>query len=211
MGQSVFDCFVLCPVFFLEIAMGFDETIIHCGAPALCGIKPACLFSMSRENYACGTEKLHDWQHLFSKDKTFFVALKKSDGRFLFFIYDKKLLEKTLENPQNKVYLASKAYPVEKGFPAILAALLHRLSVNQDFPHEVGLFLGYPLEDVREFEKQKAEGFKYSGTWKVYGDKESAIRRMNMYKTCTETCMKWLYDGLSVPSAAKKYKNGGII
>ena len=189
--------------------MGFDETIMHCGAPALCGIKPACLFSMNSKNYEDGSEKLHQWRQSFSKDKTFLVALKKPDGRFLFFIYDKKLLEQVLKNPANKEYLASKGYPVQRGFSAVIALLLHRLAVNESFPHEVGLFLGYPLEDVVGFEKQKAAGFKYSGIWKVYGDKESAIRRMNLYKSCTETCMKWLYDGLSVPSAAKKYKHGG--
>ena len=34
--------------------MSFDETIIHGSAPALCGIKSACLFSMSSENYSAG-------------------------------------------------------------------------------------------------------------------------------------------------------------
>ena len=189
--------------------MGFDETIIHCGAPALCGIKPACLFSMNNKNYEDGSEKLHEWRHYFSKNKTFFVALKKSDGRFLFFIYDKKLLEKVIKNPKNSAYLLSKGYPTEKGFSAIIALLLHRLAVNKDFPHEVGLFLGYPLEDVVGFENQNATGFKYSGIWKVYGNKKKAIRMMNLYKSCSDTCMKWLYDGLSVPSAAKKYKLGG--
>ena len=186
--------------------MGFDETIIHCGAPALCGIKPACLFSMTSKNYADGSERLHAWQPQFSKEKKFFVPLKKSAGRFLFFIYDKPLLEQVCNNSRNRDYLAAKGYPVAKGFGAVLAELLHRLAVDAVFPHEVGLFLGYPLEDVIGFEAQGAAGCKYSGTWKVYGDKESAIRRMHLYKTCTETCMKWLGAGCSVPLAAQKYK-----
>ena len=188
--------------------MGFDETIIHCGAPALCGIKPACLFSMDSKNYASGAAKLKEWQSSFSKDKKFFVPLKKSEGRFLFFIYDKNLLEKVCTSPKNRDYLLSKNYPIQKGFSAVLAQLLHRLAFSTNFPHEVGLFLGYPLEDVIGFERQGAAGFKYSGIWKVYGDKESAIRRMNLYKNCTEACMKLLWSGLSVPLAAKKYIGG---
>jgi len=185
--------------------MGFDETIIHCGAPALCGIKPACLFSMTSQKFADGLERLHQWQNQFSKDKKFFVPVKKSDGRFLFFVYDKNLLEKILNNPKNRAYLVSKGYSVEKGLASVLAELLHRLAVSENFPHEVGLFLGYPLEDVIGFELNGAEDFKYSGIWKVYGDKDSAIRRMNLYKNCTETCMKLLASGLSVPLATKKY------
>lgn len=186
--------------------MSFDETIIHGGAPALCGIKPACLFSMNGENYFSGLAKLRSWQADFSKRKIYFVPLKKDAGRFLFFVYDKNLLERICKIPENRNYLLYKNYPVQKGFAAVLSELLHRLAVNEDFPHEVGLFLGYPLEDVVGFESFGAERFKYSGFWKVYGDKENAIRQMNLYKSCTETCMKLLASGLSVPLAAKNYK-----
>ena len=185
--------------------MSFDETIIHGGAPALCGIKPACLFSMNGKNYENGSTHLQKWRPQFSKQNRYFVPLKKSDGRFLFFVYDKKLLEKVCALPKNSDYLASKGYPVLKGFSAVLAELLHRLASDKEFPHEVGLFLGYPLEDVKGFEKQGAKGFKYSGIWKVYGDTESAVHKMNLYKSCTEICMKLLCEGLSVPLAAKKY------
>lgn len=192
--------------------MGFDETIIHCASPALCGIKPACLFSLPDQKYADGSEKMHQWQNLFSKEKRYFVPVKKSDGRFLFFVYDKILLEKMLRKLKNRAYLASKGYQVEKGLEFVLAELFHRLAANESFPHEVGLFLGYPLEDVVGFERHGAQDFKYSGIWKVYGDKESAIQRMKLYKNCTETCMKLLASGLSVPLATKKYKSqkGGI-
>lgn len=190
--------------------MGFDETIIHCSAPALCGIKPACLFSMSDEKFNRDCEKIYKWQWQFSKEKKFFVPVKKNDGRFLIFVYDRNLLERIIKNPQNRNYLQAKGYRMEKGLFGVLDELLHRLSVNENFPHEVGLFLGYPLEDVIGFEVHGAEDFKYSGIWKVYGDKDSAIRRMNLYKKCTETCMKLLASGLSVPLAAKKYHQEGV-
>ncbi|MBQ9205893.1 MAG: DUF3793 family protein [Treponema sp.] len=185
--------------------MSFDETIIHGSAPALCGIKPACLFSMNSKNFSSGFAQFCTWRLQFSKEKKYFVPLKKTTDRFLFFVYDKNLLEKVCKNPKNSDYLRSKGYPTALGFNAILAELLHRLSIDSDFPHEVGLFLGYPLEDVIGFEVHGAADFKYSGIWKVYGDKESAVQRMNMYKSCTQLCMKWLDAGLSVPLAAKKY------
>ena len=188
--------------------MSFDETIIHCGAPALCGIKPACLFSISGKSYAEGSEKLKKWKQFFSVDKTFYVSIKKSDNRFLFFIYDRLLLEGLCQKKQNQLYLAAKGYPVSEGLDAILRELFHRLAFAPDFPHEVGLFLGYPLEDVIGFERMRASGYKYSGIWKVYGNKEKAIQMMNRYKSCTDYCMKWLEDGLSVPSATRKYKKG---
>ncbi|MCR5723681.1 MAG: DUF3793 family protein [Treponema sp.] len=185
--------------------MGFDETIIHCGAPALCGIKPASLFSMNEKIFYSGREKINEWQPYFSKQKKYFVSLKKNDGRILFFVYDANLLTEILADSSNAQYLRSKNYPVDRGFHAVLAELLHRLSADGLFPHEVGLFLGYPLEDVIGFESRQAAGSVYSGFWKVYGDVESARRTMNRYKSCSEFCMKWLNSGLTVPLAAEKY------
>ena len=186
--------------------MSFDETLIHCSAPALCGIKPANLFSMDAESFMKGRKKLLKWQGDFCKSKRYFVPLKKDDSRFLFFVYDRELLEKIISCAENIRYLESKGYSFEKGLNGILCELLHRLMYKSEFPHEVGLFLGYPLEDVLGFEKDRF-ACKFSGFWKVYGNKDEAERKMKLYKSCSETCMKWLDEGLSVPVVAKKYSN----
>ena len=46
---------------------------------------------------------------------------------------------------------AKKGYPVEKGFDAVLYEPVFRLMRFGDFPHEIGIFLGYPQEDVVPF------------------------------------------------------------
>lgn len=43
-----------------------------------------------------------------------------------------------------------------------------------EFPHEVGLFLSYPPEDVKGFIAHRANDFKCAGLWKVYGNEEKA-------------------------------------
>ncbi|MBR1403090.1 MAG: DUF3793 family protein [Treponema sp.] len=186
--------------------MSFDETIIHCCAPALCGIKPANLFSMDAECFLEGRTRLLKWQCDFCKAKRYFVPLKKDDRRFLFFVYDRDLLENVISDAENARYLESKGYSFEKGLNGILCELLHRLMYQKEFPHEVGLFLGYPLEDVLGFERDRF-ACKFSGFWKVYGNEAEAERKMNLYKSCSELCMKWLDEGLSVPVVAKKYSH----
>ena len=64
--------------------------------------------------------------------------------------------------------------------------LAGRLRTQKEFPHEVGLFLGYPPEDVDGFIRFGAKGAKCVGTWKVYGDEAAAKRRFALYKKCTE-------------------------
>ena len=61
-----------------------------------------------------------------------------------------------------------------------------------EFPHEVGLFLSYPPEDVKGFIDHRANDFKCTGLWKVYGDEEKARSLFAKYKKCTEIyCALW--------------------
>lgn len=103
--------------------------------------------------------------------------------------------------------MQKKNYPVEKGFDAVLYELVFRLMRFGEFPHEIGIFLGYPLEDVVQFEKQNGKGFCYSGYWKVYKNKNRAVAQMNEYKTCCCRCLEFLEMGMSVPEIAETYRN----
>ena len=61
-----------------------------------------------------------------------------------------------------------------------------------EFPHEVGLFLSYPPEDVKGFIDHRANDFKCAGLWKVYGNEEKARSLFAKYKKCTEIyCALW--------------------
>ena len=61
-----------------------------------------------------------------------------------------------------------------------------------EFPHEVGLFLSYPPEDVKGFIENHAANAKCTGVWKVYGDERQARQTFDRYKKCTQTyCERW--------------------
>ena len=81
----------------------------------------------------------------------------------------------------------------ESGYPChsagqCVACLIRRLRESEEFPHEIGLFLSYPPEDVRGFIENKACRFKCAGLWKVYGDEERAKELFRQYKRCTDRC-----------------------
>ena len=61
-----------------------------------------------------------------------------------------------------------------------------------EFPHEVGLFLSYPPEDVKGVIDHRANNFKCTGPWKVYGAEGQARSLFAKYKKCTEIyCALW--------------------
>ena len=73
-----------------------------------------------------------------------------------------------------------------------VARLVQRLRTEEDFPHEVGLFLSYPPEDVQGFIDHRAMDFKCAGLWKVYGDQQRAQALFDRFRRCTQRyCALW--------------------
>jgi hypothetical protein len=73
-------------------------------------------------------------------------------------------------------YLASLGYPVSTGLSACLTALKSRFDNPASFPHEVGVFLGYPLEDVIHFSAGHPAPYHCRGYWQVYHRPDRAKR-----------------------------------
>ena len=79
-----------------------------------------------------------------------------------------------------------------------LVKLVKRMQESGEFPHEIGLFLGYPPVDVKGFMENPRQGVKCVGFWKVYGDQEKAERTFSSYRKCTETYRREIRSGKSL-------------
>ena len=64
------------------------------------------------------------------------------------------------------------------------------------FPHEMGLLLGYPPEDVEGFILQNGRNALCSGYWKVYEDAESKLRTFHIFECAEERLIQFLSNGL---------------
>ena len=192
--------------------MSFDDAILRFTMPTLCGIKPSCLFSMKKSDDLLAEKKAKSVGKAFKTEGKKITAIVKEDGHALYFVYDEKALAELCVKKQSCIYLKKKGYPVERGQEFILAELFSRLKNRRDFPHEVGLFLGYPLSDVIQFEKYKGEHFTYCGFWKVYGNADKAISLMQKYKDCSSFCKLRLEEGNTILETVSKYKKtyGGL-
>ena len=67
-----------------------------------------------------------------------------------------------------------------------------------EFPHELGVFLGYPLEDVLGFIENQGRNFVYSGYWKVYSKKDRAIQTFQRYDNARHQLLKQLCEGKKI-------------
>jgi hypothetical protein len=158
------------------------------------GIKPAALFPLrSADCLACLSALLPQNISIFTLRETGsvepFVCGSAPQGRFLVLLYEKTMLEKTMSDSAARLLLSDLGYPAAVSLFPVLHYLKTRFS-GGDFPHEVGLFLGYPPEDVTGFIRHKGQNYKFCGYWKVYGDVEQAKRLFRRYDLCRK-CMEW--------------------
>lgn len=72
------------------------------------------------------------------------------------------------------------------------------------FPHEMGLLLGYPIEDVRGFIDHAGENYLYSGYWKVYQDVEAKKKLFAQYERAKEELIQLLASGIHMEWIIRK-------
>ncbi|MCD8022800.1 MAG: DUF3793 family protein [Lachnospiraceae bacterium] len=78
---------------------------------------------------------------------------------------------------------------------------------KSDFPHEMGIFLGYPLEDVRGFIENRGQNFKMSGYWKVYGDVAYASRVFQLYERAKALALDLCGQGMGILDIWRSLRN----
>ena len=171
-----------------------DQSIIEQCAPTLAGLKTGSLFSVKREPDENITEEIRKLNGLLREKGLRAIPVRNDEKRTLIYLYRPKLLEQDLKNPEAEKILAGRGYTCSNANICLLQLIRH-LSAKGDFPHEIGLFLGYPAEDVKGFISHPNEGVKCVGCWKVYTDKERAERIFCQYKRCTEIYKQQYQNG----------------
>jgi hypothetical protein len=100
----------------------------------------------------------------------------------LLMVYKKDLLGRFLFRKEALEILEPLGYgPCGRCAESCLARLRERLG-EEDFPHEIGLFLGYPPEDVDGFIRNKGRDSLDVGYWKVYGDVRKARKTFRRFR-----------------------------
>lgn len=81
-------------------------------------------------------------------------------------------------------------------------SLRYRSSMKKrgDFPHELGLLLGYPVADVIGFMQNRGKNYLYCGYWKVYDNLAEAIRLFDLYKKAREAMVRLIRMGTDIQS-----------
>ena len=163
--------------------MNLDRVLIEQCAPTLAGIKTANLFKVAYVNYESLKVNIELLNSKFLNKGISFKILKVNKTNALIYTYRESMLKKDIANKKAKNILNVYGYN-ELDINKSLERLKKRLENYKEFPHEIGIFLGYPPEDVEGFIFNKGYNCNLCGYWKVYGDVSSAKIEFAKFDKC---------------------------
>lgn len=172
-----------------------ERIVRHC-APTLAGLKCGSMFRVNSDPHGI-LEEMSAIEYGLSHRGLRIDLLEVDDGGCLLYVYRPRLLEARLADPEVRDFLACYGYSA-KSCSGILAELFDRFTHCPIVPPEVGVFLDYPMEDVKGYIENEGRCSRCIGCWKVYGDVESAERRFQSYKRCRDVFSRRLAEGSSL-------------
>lgn len=161
-----------------------EEMIINHCSPTLAGIKTGALFNCAYPSERELRSAVRAWSKTLSPKGLRVLPLRYNGRTALIYIYRPAMLSADLKDELARRLLAKCGY-VSETPEGCIVQLMRRFAECEEFPHEIGLFLGYPAEDVCGFIANKACGYKCVGYWKVYGDEEKAKKAFARFEKCT--------------------------
>ena len=191
-----------------ELVQGMDlksietQIALQC-APLISGLKVSNLLIISAEDEALV-------RIILRRSGISFFRLLRTGEKVTFLLFRKNPLEAYLKQQEVEAMLAEAGY-AELSLGNILSTFqkryAHYMSAGGRFPHEMGLLLGYPAEDVRGFVENEGKNFLYSGYWKVYADVEEKRRLFQKFENAKETVIQLLSYGVGIQDILDIYKD----
>ena len=168
-----------------------EELVVRQCAPTLAGIKTGSLFRAAYEDKKQLLGQIREINQRLREKGLCLLPLRFRNGNALLYLYRPERLKTDLNNELARRTLGNAGY-TDQNPGRCVGTLIRRLQDEAEFPHEIGLFLSYPPEDVRGFIEHRDDGCKCTGLWKVYGDEANAKRLFAQYRKCTQIyCALW--------------------
>ena len=170
-----------------------EELIVRHCAPTLANLKTGSLFVCPITDRPSFFSSLRSLNELLVPKGLRALPLRIREYSALVYLYRPSRLKKDLEDPAAIKILQDHGYSC---YGKCLPKLIERVRASEEFPHEIGLFLGYPPEDVQGFLDHRP--CKCSGCWKVYGDENKAKKTFELYKKCERVYCQQLARGIDI-------------
>ena len=159
-----------------------SRLVRHC-APTLAGLKLGNLFCLDDADGVILCNVLTRWNRSLNPKGVSVRIVAERCGRYFIYVYRNSALQNLGNSSEVCSFLKGFGYSCFDA-ESLLNFFQVRMTRSVCFPHEVGVFLGYPLDDVKDFIAYGGKNYKLIGCWKVYNDVPNSIHIFEVYKKC---------------------------
>lgn len=177
--------------------MSLEPYLIEQCSPTLASIKTGNLFRIPYPSELELQASLDSMRALLEAKGISLEILRKEATHVLLYLYRYRHLERDLRKEGVAEFLRENGYE-DCSVEAVLRKLKQRFAEEEGFPHEIGLFLSYPLVDVIGFIENKGHNCKCCGFWKVYGDEHEARKKFAQFHKCSDIYRRQYAQGKSL-------------
>ncbi|WP_105616545.1 DUF3793 family protein [Vallitalea okinawensis] len=151
--------------------------LIYYTAPTIVGVKPSTIITINNQK---GVKALWDsyGRKVIDELGLYVHTIKEDERKVTILLYHSISLEATLRQPKHRAFLKRFGYN-----NAALHQSLERLKDRFEHlcPHEMGIFLGFPLDEVIAYMECPNQECLLCGYWKVYKDQEYAEKTFKLF------------------------------
>ncbi|CUP08251.1 Protein of uncharacterised function (DUF3793) [[Eubacterium] contortum] len=181
----------------IRLKMRF-QIVLQC-APFLKGKKVSCGITMEDSMY----DELHN---ILSGSGISYRRLSAAEGRCLVLFYREKELSEYVNRVGIRSFIREFGY-IEMGLDEMLERLSCRTALFSreeiGYPHEIGIFFGYPVEDVQGFIRNAGREYLFLGYWKVYSNPMAAKMIFKEYDQAKVCAVNEFLTGKSIKDIAR--------
>lgn len=168
--------------------------------PTLIKCKPSSLVTFSKRHIHDEADFYRVLEQELLKFDCMFELLYVSDTLYYVLVYYKPLLEEVINQYSEHAILREKGYVsgnlfLDSNIRNFKIRFYKYQSKEIDFPHELGIFLGYPIKDVEEYIKNDGQNYMLCGYWKVYDNVEEASKMFQRYTELRERAVNLFFSG----------------
>ncbi len=178
--------------------------------PTLWNLKPASMINVFKK-YRINTVYFYNlMKEVIKVFDCSMIILYENDSMWNVLLYHNATLDAVSHEKENQMFLNFYGYDANKeGIDHLLRTLQSKYSIYQEssrekirrqnsateYPHEIGILLGIPVYDVKDFIGYQGKNYLYCGFWKVYHELDFALQTFENYRFVREITMQYMKQG----------------
>lgn len=177
------------------------QLVLQC-APLISGLKTSNLLIICRDNFAGLTAIL-------MKTNISWYVLTDSGDKIMLLLFNEKELTSYLKEERVVKLLAGRGYRTEllhEILPVFRERYRQYMADKRQFPHEMGVLLGYPIEDVEGFIHHNGRNAMLTGYWKVYENITVKEHLFHKFEVVKKTMLQLVFFGVSIGDIIEIYR-----